>query len=241
MRVPWVCLVLLASCVTQEAEDGRDDSFVSNGKADTDGIADGSPTAVAVLGLVNQRTEAQLHDDVGLASKAAKNIAAHVRGADHKAGTADDQTFATLAELHAVPYVGSIAFRKLVAYAQATGLVPVDVKVGKGILLDCNTSFGPDQQVTVIGDGTTLTLRELTSRGSQEDHPLTTAAWASHTLTLHDDDGFGAKTTLTKEDGAWVARTSGGGVNEVGDADCWVDTSPKERGCAIAHAARLTG
>lgn len=227
MRLPWVCLVLLAGCVTTEVEDGRDDAFVSDGKTDTDGIAEGSPTAVAVLGLVNQSTEAQLHDVIGVATKASRNIAAHVRGPDNKAGTPDDQAFATLADLDAVPYVGSVAFHKLVAYAEATGLLPADVKIGKGILLDCNTSFGPDQQVTVIGDGKALTLRELTSSGSQEDHPLTTAAWASHELALHDSGGFGETTTLSRQGGTWVARTTGGGVNEVGDADCWVDKSPK--------------
>lgn len=228
MRLPWICLALLAGCVTaEEPGDGRDDTFVTDGKTDTSGIVEGSPTAIAVLGLVNGSTEASLHDDIGIASKASKNIGAYLRGPDGKAATADDRAFATLAALDAIPYVGSVAFHKLLAYAEANGLVTQDVTIGKGILLDCNTSFGPDQQVTVIGDGKTLTLRELTSSGSQKDHSLSTAAWASHKLTLHDDSGFGETTTLTKEDGTWVARTSGGGVNEVGDADCWVDKSPK--------------
>ena len=206
MRIQLLLCLSLIGCV-DGADDGdaRDDSFITDGKADVNGIEEGSPTAVAVLSLVNHSTETQLRNDVGLSSKAAKNIAAH----------GDVQT---LAELDDIPYVGSIAFHKLVAYAGG------GTQVGTGTLLDCNTSLGPDQQVTVIGDGTKLTLRELTTSGSQVSRTLSTADWASHKLRLRND-GFGSTATLTKEAGDWMMRSTGGGFNEIGLADCWVDKS----------------
>lgn len=206
-----LCLILAAGCVDPAADgDAIDDSFTADGKADTAGIAEGSPTAVAVLSIANTSSEATLHDDVGLSANAARSIANH------------GDTLATLADLDALPYVGSIAFKKLVAYAKATGLV-TDTHVPTGKLLDCNTSLGPDQQVTVIGDGTKLTLRELTSSGSQIDRTLSMTEWTSEKLALRDD--FGAKATLTKSSGDWVMHSGGGGVSETAIADCWVDKS----------------
>lgn len=92
------------------------------------------------------------------------------------------------------------------------------------ILLDCNTSLGPDQQVTVLDDGA-LTLRELTTSGAQVDRALDTSEWESGELRLRDD-GFGSTATLTKEAGDWFLRSTGGGFNELGFADCFVDESP---------------
>lgn len=92
------------------------------------------------------------------------------------------------------------------------------------IVLDCNTSLGPDQQVTVLDAGS-LTLRELTTRGAQVERPLDAAEWESGELRLRDD-GFGSVATLTKEDGDWFLRSTGGGFNELGLADCWIDESP---------------
>jgi hypothetical protein len=213
MRIHFLCLVLAAGCVDATvASDGRDDSFTSpDGKTDTAGISEESPAALAILALVNDSSETELTDDVGLSTRTAHNIAS------------SGSTFGTLAELDAVPYVGPIAFHKLLAYAKANGLVETTGTVGNGKLLDCNTSFGPDQQVTVIGDGTSLTLVELTTSGSTVTHPLSLAAWSSKKIPLRDD--FGSKSTLTKEAGDWVERTSGGGVNEIGIADCWIDKS----------------
>lgn len=215
MHKQMFCLVLAASgCVDAVDGDRRDDSFSMDGKADAFGIVEGSPEALGVLAVVNGSTEAQLRSDVGLSRLAAGNIADH------------GQPVRTLAELDDVPFVGSIAFHKLLEYAQANGFIvdePTTEPVGQGILLDCNTATGPDQQVTVIGDGTRLTLRELTTSGSQVDRPLSTAEWSSHTLNLRED--FGSMTTLSKDGGSWIARTFGGGFNEISEADCWVDTS----------------
>jgi hypothetical protein len=209
-----LCLVLAAGCVDPAADgDAIDASFTADGKADTAGIAEGSPTALAVLSIANTRTEDQLHDDVGLSVHTAHSIANH------------GDELQTLADLDALPYVGAIAFHKLVAYAKATGLVTdtATTHVPTGKLLDCNTSAGPDQQVTVIGDGTKLTLRELTSSGSRVDRTLSMSEWTSEKLALRDD--FGATATLTKDRGDWVMHSGGGGFSETAIADCWVDKS----------------
>jgi hypothetical protein len=92
---------------------------------------------------------------------------------------------------------------------------------GPSTLLDCNTPVGPDQQVTVIDNGADgLVLRELTTSGSQQDRPLSTDEWTSGTLNLRDD-GFGSTSTMSKDGNDWVVRSTGGGVNEFGYADCW--------------------
>jgi len=214
MRTYLLCAVLAVGCVdTGEPEDGRDDSFLVDGKADTGGIDEGSPEAAGVLAVANGLTKTKLHDDVGLSTSAATNIAAHTG------------TFATLAELDDVPYVGSVAFHKLLIYAKANGFVSGGTTtVGHGTLLDCNTSVGPDQQVTVIGNGTTLTLRELTTSGSQQDRNLSVAEWSSKKLSLRSD-GFGSKSVLAKSGGTWSLSSTGGGINEFADADCWTDKS----------------
>lgn len=90
-------------------------------------------------------------------------------------------------------------------------------------LLDCNTPAGPDQQVTVRADGDSLTLVELTTSGAQISRALSHAEWDSETLSLRDD--FGSTSTLAKESGDWVLRSTGGGDNEFAIADCWVDES----------------
>jgi|GEM_PF-6687837 len=209
-RLVSVLLVAMAAGCVQDAdvEDSVGDSFTVDGKADGP-IAEGSPTAVAVLAIVNTKTEDELIGDVGLAKKVAHGIAVH--GAQ----------FATLAELDAIPYVGKTVFAKLVAYAKSSGAL---VTLPRGKLLDCNTSLGPDQQVTVKSDGTSLTLEELTSSGSFEARALSVSEWTSKKLRLRSDE-LGTKSFLTKSGGEWVLNSNGGGVSETGIADCWVDKS----------------
>lgn len=74
-------------------------------------------------------------------------------------------------------------------------------------------------------DDGALTLRELTTSGSFIERALDAAEWESGALRLRDD-GFGSESTLTKEDGDWFLRSTGGGFNEFGFADCWIDESP---------------
>jgi hypothetical protein len=113
---------LLAGCSQTDVDDERDSDFISDGKADG-AISEGSPEALGVLAVVNELTQQQLDNDVGLHATAAKNIAKHRAGGDGALGTSDDDSYDTLAELDAVPYVGPVAFGKLLAYAQDNGYV----------------------------------------------------------------------------------------------------------------------
>lgn len=119
---PLLLVALLGVACTQLAEDdGEHDSFADPGKGDTGTVTEAD--ACGVLEVVNQATATQLLDDVGLSSAAANNIVAYRVGDDEIVGTPDDQLFATLAELDAVPYVGAVAFGKLRTYAQANGFM----------------------------------------------------------------------------------------------------------------------
>ncbi len=117
-RLSWL-LCSLAACMANPGDD-RDDRFVSDGKADG-AIAEGSPEALGVLAVVNTLSTDALDDDVELDNRAAKNITSHRDGAT--ASASDDDPFDTLAELDAVPYVGPVAFGKLLDYARAHGFV----------------------------------------------------------------------------------------------------------------------
>lgn len=124
----WTVAASFAFSVTgcaddQQLQDGRDDAFVVDGKTDTGGIREGTPEAAAVLHVVNTSSRAVLGDEVGVAEKAGDNIIAVRDGDDGAAGTADDTTFTTLAQLDAVPFVGPVAFGKLLAYAVANDIV----------------------------------------------------------------------------------------------------------------------
>jgi hypothetical protein len=72
-----------------------------------------------VLALVNVADRDVLDYDVALDSRAADNIAEYRNGPDQTLGTTDDNPYDTIAELDAIPYVGSVALTKLVAYAAA--------------------------------------------------------------------------------------------------------------------------
>ena len=65
-------------------------------------------------------TDAALLDrPVGLDARAAAEHRGRRNGADGVTPSADDQPFATLAQIDAVPYVGDAALSKLAAYAPA--------------------------------------------------------------------------------------------------------------------------
>jgi hypothetical protein len=103
--------LLLASCGSGMIGDEDDGVDLDRSQLSTD----------LILKFVNSAdaTAAVLHDAVKLDSRAATGIAAHVRGADGALGTADDNPFDTLAELDAIPYVGTTALSKLDAFAVA--------------------------------------------------------------------------------------------------------------------------
>lgn len=108
----------------QDEEDGINDPFLVDGKADTAGIAENSPEAIGCLAVANKLSQTDLRKKVGLASNAASAIVAVRLGDDEAPGTADDVKFGTLKQLDDVPYVGPVAFSKLLTYARANGYVP---------------------------------------------------------------------------------------------------------------------
>jgi len=118
-------LALSTGCVGAEdtAIDGEGDRYIVDGKADTGGIQEGTAEAAAVLHVASTFSRADLVGEVGLAAKAADNVLAYRSGDDGAVSTSDDETFETLAELDAIPFIGPIAFGKLLAYAQAADLV----------------------------------------------------------------------------------------------------------------------
>jgi hypothetical protein len=125
-RLSAVVVLVLSACAGDATkEDGSDDSFLG-GKTDAAGIVEGSAIALAVLQVANQATAAELEADGRLTAPTASEIAAHRAGADGALDTADDDRFETLVELDAVPFVGPVAFAKLVEYATALGFLTFD-------------------------------------------------------------------------------------------------------------------
>jgi hypothetical protein len=107
-----LALVAVSGCTQEDAEDGANDSFGADGKTDF-GFAISGQQACGILRAANDATFAELDDDAGLSARAAQNI---VNG--RASGP-----YQTLADLDAVPYVGPVAARSLVAYATAQGFV----------------------------------------------------------------------------------------------------------------------
>lgn len=123
-QICWLLVLggLLVACggedpLSPEAFDGPDDSFLASGKADTGGIAENSPDAVAILKLASTASLADLKDsnEVDLWSASADAIEAY--------RTNKGAAFDTLKELDSVKYVGPVAFWKMLAYVQSKGLV----------------------------------------------------------------------------------------------------------------------
>ncbi|MBA3452369.1 MAG: DUF1669 domain-containing protein [Deltaproteobacteria bacterium] len=113
----------LPACVDSEVEDGENDGFPS-GKADG-GIDEGSAEALGVLALVNDGTltAPKLKAAAGITTRVSNNIVKHRNGSDGSFGTSDDDTFDTLAELDAIPYVGNATLNALLDAARDRGLV----------------------------------------------------------------------------------------------------------------------
>lgn len=88
------------------------------------------------------------------------------------------------------------------------------------VLLDCNTPAGPDQQVTVLQDGASLKLRELTNRGSIQERKLSKREWSSGKLKLREEYP-GEVNLLSKVEDGWFLTLRAPGFNFSGYADCF--------------------
>lgn len=76
-------------------------------------------TESAIFAFLNgpEATVEVLDVDVGLDGRAARNIVAHVRGADGALGTGDDDLIQSIAELDGIAYVGAAAIAAIDRYA----------------------------------------------------------------------------------------------------------------------------
>lgn len=113
----------IPACATDatEAEDGENDSV--SGKADWDGVEDGTPEARGMLRVVNEMSDEVWREGCGLSARTAASITNHRDGADNAMGTADDDLVETLVELDRIPYVGPVAFEKILECAYTLDLV----------------------------------------------------------------------------------------------------------------------
>ena len=127
-HVSIAALVLAACGGSDEApipiEDGVDDAFLADGKAD------GGLTACQIENVLALVNALDLSVDglkgSGIHTRAAKSIAAYRSGPDGTLGTADDQRLADLQTLDDLRYVGPVALRQIVAAAGdgCTGVEP---------------------------------------------------------------------------------------------------------------------
>lgn len=94
-----------------------EENATAGGKADS--IVEGSNESRAILAFLNDgETEiAQLDNDAGLTTRVATNLVNHRKGPDRRDGTSDDDFFDSIAEVDAVPYVGSTAMSAILEHA----------------------------------------------------------------------------------------------------------------------------
>ena len=150
-------LASIPACMSTgaEEEDGMNDS-VGGGKAD--GVEPGSREAFAILRAANELTLAQLREDVGLSTRAANNIVTYRASDDGVLGTDDDLEIEDLDELDGIPYIGPVAFEKLLAYAEAQGWAAP----AKLILFYDFGNATAGSQVQISDDGTAERIERLT-------------------------------------------------------------------------------
>jgi hypothetical protein len=146
----------LTACASHGGpEDGRDDSFTADGKLD--GFTCTPAEAAAILEVANTAKLTVLKNDVQLSVKAADNIVAYRTGDDEVAETSDDETFGSLAELDAVPYIGPLAFQKLLDYVHDADLVG-DPPAPAGQWTSETIANGSSSDFTVTSDGKPVAL-----------------------------------------------------------------------------------
>lgn len=151
-----IALSLLAACTDQGA--ARDDA--SDASSAQRVLEEGSPEALGVLAMVNDRstTFTLLDVDAALDKRAAQGLITHRDGADALPGTADDNLFDTVQEMDDVAYVGDSALAALLGYARAHGWVSVDEDYYGTIE---GVSFTKDQAAAVVDVANTADVTTL--------------------------------------------------------------------------------
>ncbi|MBX7102125.1 MAG: hypothetical protein K1X89_30700 [Myxococcaceae bacterium] len=155
MRLPIAALLVLTACgpeleatVAGAPEEG--DAFeVVAGELST------AETAM-VLRYVNgpEAVMSHLVLDAHVTARGANNIEAHAHGFDRILGNADDDRIDSLAELDAIPYVGTSAMASIADFA-----IP---HYGPGSVLVKDVSFAPDEQVNLMAEANRIDLSAST-------------------------------------------------------------------------------
>lgn len=86
------------------------------------------------------------------------------------------------------------------------------------VLLNCNTDFAHDQEVSVVEDGGKLFFRELTRSGSWQSRELSQAEWQSGRIAMRTSRE-GEKGVFYRSGKSWMYEVTGMG-RSVGYADC---------------------
>lgn len=86
------------------------------------------------------------------------------------------------------------------------------------VLLNCNTSIGPDQQFTVVETANGLILRELTLSGSTKERAMAREEWKSGEIRLTDKNGV---TKVWSTPHGWWVESRSGDFTETAPADCF--------------------
>ncbi len=119
--------LLLTAC-------GPDAIFTASGEEEPlESISSGLDSARMLEFLNGPAATAELLDlEVGLETRAAINIAQHVRGPDGRLKSADDDLLGSLTELDAIPYVGAVAMDAINRYVLSLTRTPVPGGSGTG-------------------------------------------------------------------------------------------------------------
>lgn len=116
--IAFTVVILAAAACGTEADVDTQAGHASDDALPLDGQA--------ILDFLNgpDATLAVLMQEAGVKSRAAGNIFEHVRGPDRQLGTADDDKLDSIAELDAIPYVGTATLAALDAYVRSRGYQP---------------------------------------------------------------------------------------------------------------------
>jgi hypothetical protein len=140
----WVVVLavgLMTSCGVGELE-GEDGVEMDRSQLQTDLILKFVNSADATVGVLDV--------DVGIDGRAAKNIVAHVRGADGALGTADDNLIDSIDELDAISYVGTTAIAAIEKFAIAKYGTPTPTPTPTTSVTIEGVTFSPAEAAGVL-------------------------------------------------------------------------------------------